>query len=180
MILTDKQMQLAIKIGKMRADSGAGRGDYLSCDRSPSGHSHVQAAIAECAMALYTGFPWRAHKPASEHKGRKVCQVPDVGPIEVKSISKAHHKLILYSTPLMESPHVRLLVNGSEVTFMGWAFGFEVWDPKHWDTSLPTPAYARQHLYKFTSLLNWCEQSNWNVKEVDYPIFAEGWKPPDL
>lgn len=173
-------MQLAIRVGNLRTKSGAGRGDYLSCGRAPSGMSDVQAAIAECAMALYTGFPWRAHKPASKHKGRKVCQVPDVGPIEVKSISKAHHKLILYSTPLMESPHVRLFVNGSEVTFMGWAFGFEVWDPKHWDTSLPTPAYARQHLYGSKSLWNWCRQSGWDAKQVDYPIFEKGWEPIGL
>jgi hypothetical protein len=180
MILTDKQMQLAIRVGNLRTKSGAGRGDYLSCGRAPSGMSDVQAAIAECAMALKTGFPWRAYKSSSEHKGRSKCPEPDVGPLEIKSISKPHHKLILHSEPMMLTPHVRLLVNGPEVTFMGWAFGFEVWDPKHWDASLPTPAYARQHLYKFTSLLNWCEQSNWKVKEVDYPIFAEGWKPIGL
>jgi hypothetical protein len=80
----------------------------------------------------------------------------------------------------MESPHVRLLVNGSEVTFMGWAFGFEVWDPKHWDTSLPTPAYARQHLYGSKSLWNWCRQSGWEAKQVEYPIFEDGWKPTGL
>lgn len=83
MILTEKQMDLAVLVGKLRSKCGIGRGDYLSCDNAPSGVSHVQAAIAECAMAVKTGFPWRAYKPAGEHQGRSKVQVPDVGPIEI-------------------------------------------------------------------------------------------------
>lgn len=177
MILTDAQMDLAIRVGKLRMESGIGRGDYLSCERSPSGQSHIQAAIAECAMALYTGLPWRAHKSASEHKGRGVCQTPDVGPIEVKSISRPHHKLILYSKPMMETPHARLLVINNEVTFTGWAFGFEVWNQKYWDKSLPTPAYARSKLYGIKSLCDWCKQSGFELKQVKYPVFEKGWEP---
>lgn len=177
MLLTEKQMEIAIRVGKLRMESGVGCGDYLSCERSPSGRSHIQAAIAECAMALYTGFPWRAHKSASEHNGMGVCLTPDVGPIEVKSISRPHHKLILYSKPMMESPHARLLVVNNEVTFTGWAFGFEVWNKKYWDESLPTPAYARKDLYGLKSFCNWCEQSGWKIKAVNTPIFENGWEP---
>ena len=180
MMLSSNQLELAIRIGKLRTASGSGRGDYLSCDRAISGSFDIQAAVAECAMALRTGFPWRAYKPAGEHKGRGVVQDPDVGPIEVKSVSKAHHKIILHSKPILMAPHVRLLVNGPEVTFTGWAFGFEIWDKKHWDESLPTPAYARKELYGIQSFWNWCEGSGWKINPVDKPIFAEGWEPRPL
>lgn len=179
MILSAEQMKIAALVGNLRTQNGrgAGRGDFLSCNRAVSGISDIQAAVAECAMALYTGFPWKAYKPAGEHKGRKTCPEPDVGPLEVKSISQPHHKLILHTEPIMNIPHVRLLVKGSEVTFTGWAFGFEVWNEKHWDASLPTPAYARKNLYQAKSLWDWCRQSGWKINPVSVPNFAEGWEP---
>lgn len=179
MLLSKRQMELAAHIGNLRTASGrdSGRKDYLSCDRAIAGDSDVQAAVAECAMALKTGFPWRAYKSSSEHKGRCKELEPDVGPIEIKSISKPHHQIILHSHPIMNAPHVSLLVKGNEVTFMGWAFGFEIWNEKHWDESLPTPAYARRKLYGIRSLWNWLEQSGWKIKEVDYPRFEKGWEP---
>lgn len=177
MILTDAQMDLAVRVGKLRTASGLGLKDYLHCEQAPSGLSDIQAAIAECAMALYTGLPWRAYKSAPEHLGMGACQTPDVGPIEVKSISRPHHKLILHSKPMMEAPHARLLVVKNEVTFTGWAFGFEIWSDKYWDKSLPTPAYARSELYGIKSLCDWCRQSGWDLRQVKYPVFEKGWEP---
>lgn len=179
MVLSDEQLALATMVGKLRTSNGreAGRNDYLKCERALAGSNDVQASIAECALALKTGFPWRAFKPIGRHKGRAACGEPDVGPLEVKSISKAHHKLILHSHPLMLSPHVRLLVESPRVTFTGWAFGFEVWNDKHWDATLPTPAYARKELYGIESLWDWCRSYGLELNEVAYPVFAEGWEP---
>ena len=179
MILSKEQLSLATQVGELRTRNGreAGRNDYLKCDRALAGSKDVQAAIAECALALKTGFPWRAFKPIGRHQGRANCEEPDVGPLEVKSISKPHHKLILHSHPLMLVPHVRLLVEVPRVAFTGWAFGFEVWKDKYWDTTLPTPAYARKDIYGLESLWNWCKQGGWNLEEVACPVFAEGWEP---
>ena len=127
-------------------------------------------------MVLRTGFPWRAYKRLG---GATDFSEPDVGPLEIKSISAKHHKLILYNEPDMLSPFVRLHVYGRDVTFMGWAFGFEVWDERYWDDSLPVPAYARKQLHGLESLLNWCVSHGLQPAPVDMPVFAEGWEPCD-
>jgi hypothetical protein len=175
--LTDENLQLAIKVGNLRTGLGKDRGDYLKCDRSPSGSHDRSAAIAECAIALETGFDWFAYSDL--HLGRSEEDTPDVGPLEVKSIRKPKHKLILHSEPQMRRPHVLVLVTDDVVEIIGWCFGFEVWREELFDKTLPTPAHARgsDQLYSLDSLLAWCESYGYNPKLVKTPNFAAGWEP---
>lgn len=146
MILTDEQMELASYVGKLRGD--------------------VQSAVAECAMAVWSGFPWRAVSDG--------IREPNVGPMWIKSCS-AGGRLILPSNSFSMSPHVLLKVYGKEVIFQGWAFGFEVLKEKNWDTRIQ--AYVKEKLYEMRSLYNWCKSSGWNVNAVNYPLFATGCEP---
>ena len=182
MILTEEQSKIAEHVGRLRVKTGEGRPDLLDCANSPAGKRHVEGAVAECYVAIASGQPWRAYQ--ANHKSRKEVNVPDVGPFEVKSVRARNHRIILHSTPLLQSPHLLVLTQKHSPTqweceLLGWCFGFEIWDKKWWDTTLPTPAYARpaDSLYSKESLVKWAKSHQISVNRVEKPLFHKDWEP---
>jgi len=142
--LTDKEIAYATDVGLSRSDVNSTYGDgTLDPHRLPN-EIDVQGAIAELAFTKFYGLEWTGQLWTREEWLQKRSE-GDVGPVQVKSVRKLHHKLIIRKTQghLIDCPYVLVSLHALPIAILsGWCMGAYAIRPRFFNPTLPTPAWA--------------------------------------
>lgn len=142
--LTQAQIDYAMMIGEQRTRVNDAYADgAIDPNRSPT-EIDRQGAIGELATALFLDVPWSGIWSRTEWVRRRTT-AGDVGCVQVKSVNKATHRLLIPLKDSYRTDAVFVLVFLHELPsamLAGWCEGeFAIQDHRI-DYTLPVPAYA--------------------------------------
>ncbi len=146
MELTDLQMLIVERYGRLRNDANKGRRD----NRAPGTNAekiHQLGVGGEYALFLATGIPWtgRYFSPATlKRKKRAGEPIPDLGTdIEVRTRTSRWHQLLVHRNDPKAWRYVLVRYTApNQFDLIGWEFGVEIKQSEYWKKDLPYPAFA--------------------------------------
>jgi len=142
--LTIRELAGAEEIGRCRSDANGAYSDGIIDPHRQPVDIDIQGAIAELAFMKHYKLPWTGRLWTREEWALRRGE-GDVGSIQIKSVRKATHKLIIPKKHAHMGDYPYVLVSLHKlpiVVLAGWCWGTFVIRDKWWDETLDVPAWA--------------------------------------